>query len=140
MWLMHLSPEVAGHLVVAIRTHRERCVRDNIQLPQALRDLEQSLRIRAMRGQEGSPLADLWEVVQSSSMRQQLLSFDDTAAVLACSKSALKRLVADGALAPVRVGAGIVRFRATDIDAYVAALPTNHGAGTPARSHARSVA
>jgi excisionase family DNA binding protein len=63
---------------------------------------------------------------------QLLLTYEAAAVVLALSVRTLKRRIAAGDVTPVMVG-GLPRIRRADLDAYVAALPSN---GTE-RTHAQ---
>ena len=54
--LFDLSAEVAGHLVLAIRAHRQWADRVACNLPRALHELEAILASRAMRGRAGTPM------------------------------------------------------------------------------------
>jgi excisionase family DNA binding protein len=57
---------------------------------------------------------------QPNLARPLLLDYDQTAVYLDCSRRTVERLVKAGHLQPVRI-ASKVRFRAGDLDAFIAA-------------------
>jgi excisionase family DNA binding protein len=129
--LIDVSPELAGHLALAIGQHRQWADRAGLQLPAGLPEFERHLTSRATQGQRGTPLEDLWRVRDGDQVTRRLLTYDDAARALACSLRTVKRLVAKGQLTAVHL-AGAARIRVTDLDAYVDGLlstnaPTSTG-------------
>lgn len=124
--IFDVTPALAGHLATAIRVHREWAARTGLQLPSGLLELESHLASRAMRGQRGTPVDDLWEVRDGGQVSPRLLTYDETARSLSCSERTVKRLVASGELCAVRLGEGAARIRVTDVDAYVTNLASTH--------------
>lgn len=128
-----VSPNLAGHLVIAIRLLREWATRTAYQLPPGLAEFQEALTSRAMRGQAGTAVDDLFQVRDGQSVTPRLLTYEDAASALACSDRSVKRLVAGGQLRAVRVG-GTARIRLADLDAYVDGLPSNLDSSTGAAS------
>jgi len=116
-----LTAEVAGHLCLAVQQHRQWARRAGLALPDELDQLERALATRARRGQEGTPLEDLWSVRHAQTMSPQLLDYPAAGQVLGVSQRTVKRLVAAGDLPVVRV-LGSARIRVEDIDGYIARL------------------
>jgi len=119
--LVTLTAEVAGHLCLAVQQHRQWARRAGLALPDELDQLERALATRARRGQEGTPLEDLWSVRHAQTMSPQLLDYPAAGQVLGVSQRTVKRLVAAGDLPVVRV-LGSARIRVEDIDGYIARL------------------
>ncbi len=113
--IIDLSREVAGHLAVAVRLYRQRADHDGLGVPAALRDIECEMAARAMRGQQGTPLADPWEARNAEPMNVKVLTYEQAAARLQCSQRTIKRRVAAGDLVPVRSGR-VTRLLVADVD------------------------
>lgn len=126
---LDISAELAGHLAIALRQHRQWAARAGLETPPELADLAEALAFRAMRGQEGTPLDDLWSARDREVVTRRLLTYEETGHALGCSQRTVKRLVATGELTAVQVGRGTVRVRAADLDAYVQDLPALPTAG-----------
>jgi excisionase family DNA binding protein len=131
-FLLDVSPALAGHIATAIRVHREWAAGAGLQLPEGLVEVESHLASRAMRGQRGTPVDDLWEVRDGQLVSPRLLSYEDTGRALSCSVRTVKRLVAAGDLPAVRLGEGSIRIRVSDVDAYVAGLSSTNPTGATA--------
>ncbi|MGI8578636.1 MAG: helix-turn-helix domain-containing protein [Nocardioidaceae bacterium] len=116
--MLDVDAEMAGHLAVACRLYRERARRDGIGVPAGLAGVERMLAARASRGQRGTPLAELWSVVQHRDMEPELVAYRDAARLLGCSERTIKRRVAAGDLPVVRVGA-MPRIRVSDLHHYI---------------------
>lgn len=116
--IVDISAEVAGHLAVAVRLYRQRAGHDGLRIPPELRDVEREMAARAMRGQQGTPLADLWESRNAEPAFGKLLTYQQAAARLNCSERTIKRRVATGELVPVRSGR-VTRLLVTDVDDYI---------------------
>ncbi len=119
--LVTLTAEVAGHVCIALQQHRKWARTACLAVPDELDELERALAIRARRGQEGTPLEDLWSVRHAQTMSPRLLDYAAAATVLGVSERTVKRLVAAGALTPVRV-LGAARLRVDQVDDYLARL------------------
>ena len=119
--LVTLTAEVAGHLCLAVQQHRQWARRAGLALPDELDQLERALATRARRGQEGTPLEDLWSVRHAQTMSPQLLDYAATAQVLGVSERSVKRIIATGDLTAVRIG-GSSRVRVEQLDDYIARL------------------
>jgi len=128
LFVIALSAEVSGHLAVAVLEHLRACKRLRLATPPELPDLVRELANRATRGQDGSPLSDLWQVRQASGMSSKLVSYADAATVLGVSPTTVKRLVRSGDLTPIHL-LGSARLRVCDIDEYIERLAQN--ASTP---------
>jgi excisionase family DNA binding protein len=126
--LVDVTAELAGHLATALRMHRDWAARTGIRVPAGFAELEQAFTSRARRGQPGTALEELWVLRQSPDMTPRLLTYSQTATALSCSERQVKRLVADGLVPAVRVGAGAARIRVSDLDAYVTSLQPARGA------------
>jgi len=132
LFVIALSAEVSGHLAVAVLEHLRACKRLGLATPPELPDLVRELANRATRGQDGSPLSDLWQVRQSSGMSSKLVSYADAAKVLGVSPTTVKRLVRSGDLTPVHL-LGSARLRVCDIDEYIERLAQNTSTPNPWR-------
>jgi excisionase family DNA binding protein len=131
--LIDVSPELAGHIALALGQHRRWAARTGLQLPAGLSEFERHLTRRATQGQRGTPLEDLWAVRDGAHVTARLLAYEDAAAALSVSERTVKRLVARGQLRAVRV-AGTARIRVCDLDAYVDHLSTTHTPTTTGES------
>jgi len=119
--LLTMSAEVAGHVTIAIQQHRAWARTAGLALPDELDQLERALAIRARRGQDGTPLEDLWSVRHAQTMAPQLLDYAATAKVLGVSERSVKRIIATGDLTPVKIG-GSSRIRVEQLDNYLELL------------------
>lgn len=119
---MDLSAELAGHLKIAMKTHRQIAARQAIPLPSGWVEIEAAMTQRATRGQAGTALDDLWDFVESRRIEPRLLTYEEVAAAMNCSSRHVKRLTSEGALRSVAVG-GATRVRLCDLDAFLEALP-----------------
>lgn len=131
--VVDVGPALAGHLAVAIRRHREWADSRGWELPPGLTEFEQYLASRAIQGQSGPSLDQLWQARDGDHVTPRLLTYEDAASVLACSDRSVKRLVAGGQLRAVRIG-GTARIRVADLDAYVDGLPSTLDSSTGAAS------
>jgi excisionase family DNA binding protein len=116
--ILDVSREVAGHLALALQGHRDWARVRRLALPKELDEIERALAIRARRGQVGTPLENPAEPLEAEPVSPRLVTYADTAALLHVGERTVKRLVAAGALRPLRIG-GAARLRLTDIDAYI---------------------
>jgi len=119
--LMTMTAEVAGHVCIAIQQHRKWARTSGLAAPDELDEIERALATRARRGQDGTPLEDLWSVRHAQTMTPRLLTYAATATVLGVGERTVKRLVAAGDLTPVRIG-GSSRVRVEQLDDYIARL------------------
>jgi excisionase family DNA binding protein len=124
--MLDLTPEVAGHLAVALANYRKWAATSGMQVPAVLRELQSASASRAMAGQTGTPLGDLWQVQQSRTMTPRLVTQAEAGVMLSCSDRTIRRLVASGQLTAIRFN-GSTRLRVTDIDAFIDQLQ-NEGA------------
>jgi len=121
LFVIAMSAEVAGHTCIALQQHMKWGHTSGLALPAELAELEKALANRARRGQEGTPLEDLWSVRHAQTMSPRLLDYAAAGQVLGVSVRTVKRLVAGGDLPVVRV-LGSARIRVEDIDGYIARL------------------
>ena len=114
---MILDPdrELAGHLAVSMRKHRQWAAQQRLRLPAEWADLEKIFTLRATEGQPGTSLEDLWTFRESRFMEPKLMTYDEAASVLACSVRQVKRLVSAGDLTPIKLG-GLSRLRVADVE------------------------
>jgi len=119
--VLSVTAEVAGHVTIALQEHRKWARRAGLALPEELPEIERALAIRARRGQDGTPLEDLWSVRHAQTMTPRLLDYAAAGQVLGVSVRTIKRLAAAGALTPVRV-LGASRIRVEDVHSYIARL------------------
>ena len=119
--LLEVSAETAGHLAVAIRAYRKAARANYLAVPADLIHIEAAMAERAMKGQDGTPVDELWQVQEAASVTPELLSIADTARKLRCSERTVKRRIAAGELAAVKDGR-LTRIRPTDIAAYLQRL------------------
>ena len=129
--ILDVTAEVAGHIAVALRLHRDWAARAGMLVPSELEQVHQALAKRARQGQRGTPIEDLWEVRHRDHVAPRLVTYADAGRMLACSQRTIKRLVAAGHLTPVHIG-GAARLRITDIDAYIAASASGGSEGETA--------
>ena len=120
--VLELTAETAGHLWVAIERHKRESLRSGMQVPADLDDLAKVLAARAIRGQSGTPMDDLWEAVQCESVQRKLITYAEAGRALAVSERTVKRLVASGDLQAVHLSTGAARVSLTELDGYVARL------------------
>lgn len=122
-WCDLLSAEDAGHLAVAVRLYRHSARAQGIAVPSTFAAYETELASRAMKGQEGTPLDDLWAVAKPGPMPTppRLLTIQEAAYAMHMSLRTAKRRVAEGTLPSVKVG-GLTRVRVGDLDAYLERL------------------
>ncbi|CAN5860351.1 hypothetical protein BH23ACT8_BH23ACT8_15700 [soil metagenome] len=111
----------AAHLAAAIRQHRRSMAAHGHPHPAALLDLEAAFTSRARRGPGGATLADPAGIVDDQPMDSVLLTTPRAAELLSLSPRTVKRLVADGRLASVKIG-GARRIRRADLDRYAEGL------------------
>ncbi len=119
--LVTMTAEVAGHVCIAIQQHRKWARTASLAVPDELDEIEHALATRARRGQDGTPLEDLWSVRHAQTMSPQLLDYAAVATVLGVSERTVKRLVAGGDLPVVRV-LGSARIRVEQLDDYIEQL------------------
>jgi excisionase family DNA binding protein len=116
-----LSREVAGHLCLAVQGHRQWAQLRGMAIPDELADLERQFQIQARQGQAGTAVEKPGAALEAEQVSPRLLTYADAAALLHVGERTIKRLVAAGALSPLRIG-GSVRLRLSDIDAYIERL------------------
>lgn len=105
------------HLGAALRTYIRELRRDGISVPKAVAELE-----IAVRGGQGRSTVDAAPEADDHDRVDQLaMSYRRAAARLDVSDSTLRRLIAAGEIAVVRVG-GATRIRSVDLESYVAGL------------------
>ena len=119
--LLDPSAEVAGHLAVAVRTYVDSSRRGYRQTPPELEGFIDAMSARAMRRQDATPLADLWEAQHRDHVTPKLLTIAQAARLLACSTRTVQRRITSGDLPAVHCGQ-LVRIRATDLDDYLSNL------------------
>lgn len=116
--ILDMNSEVSGHLAVAIRMYRNLCTQQGQRVPPTLREIEQAMAQRAMRGHEGSSLDQSPRAGNPHVVNRKLLSYAEAARAMSCSVSTVKRRIAAGELAAVRDGR-CARIRAVDLDSYI---------------------
>lgn len=121
LFVIAMSAEVAGHLCIALQQHVKWGQTSGLALPAELAELEKALADRASRGQHGSPLSDLWQVRQTSTVPPQLVSYADAARILGVGQSTVKRLVRAGDLTAVHI-LGSARLQVAEIELYITRL------------------
>ncbi|CCH77736.1 Excisionase/Xis, DNA-binding (modular protein) [Nostocoides japonicum T1-X7] len=119
--VLEVTPEAAGHIAVALLLHAKEARKAALDLPVGLDDLTTAFVNRARRGQDGSPLQDLWKVRQAAVVTPRLLTYADTAKALGVGESTVKRLVRRGDITAVHV-LGAARIPVAEVDAYITRL------------------
>jgi len=119
--VLSVTAELAGHLCLAVQQHRQWARTAGLAVPDELDQLERALANRARRGQDGTPLEDLWSVRHAQTMTPRLLDYAAAGQVLGVSVRTVKRLVAAGVLTPVKIG-GSSRIRIEQVDDYLERL------------------
>lgn len=113
--------ELAGHVAVGLELLRQRLREQSIEYPA---DAE-TLRLEALSVHRVS-FPDKTEVVADAAVVAEppfLLSYADTARLLDCSTSTVKRLVESGVLEPVRLSAnGRPRISRAALEEFIASL------------------
>lgn len=109
-----MSGDLAAHLAVALAAHRVRLGRDGIPEPDGL-DAFYELAAALSRGQDRSIL-DVGRRSAHPDVDRKALSHKETATMLGCSVSTVRRMIRAGTLPTVRVGARGVRVPATAVD------------------------
>jgi len=121
--LIVLPRWLAGYLVNALQQLRILLQNSCIEIPDELDQLQKALALRFPKGQEGSPVDDLGNALQSlvnDHRRPPKLLTDLTGAahVLDVHPSTVKRLARDGKLTKVKLGRS-VRYRLSDLQKLV---------------------
>jgi len=129
LFVIAMTAEVAGHVCIALQQHRKWARTAGLAVPDELDQLERALANRARRGQDGTPLEDLWSVRHAQTMSPQLLDYAAAGQVLGVSVRTIKRLVAAGDLPVVRV-LGAARVRVEQLDDYIARLTESASTST----------
>lgn len=124
--VLTLTPELAGHIAIALELHRRWWTQPGRQLPDGLDELARAMRDAATSGQEQQQIDNVVDLDQIAPV-PLAYSYEDAARLLRCSARKVRRLVTDGELTAVRLG-GLVRIRRADLNAYLAAAPTNGSA------------
>jgi excisionase family DNA binding protein len=120
-WLLELSPGVAGHLAIAIHSHRSWAAGVPMRVPLELVELERVWSQAATGGQGRPAFDELRDLSERPAMSPRCLSYESVASALDVSVRTVRRLVSGGDLPSVRVG-GSVRVRVSDLDSYVESL------------------
>lgn len=123
--MLGLSEDVRKHLAVAIRAYRTRSRELNLPVPPELRQLEEGWAAslsgsgRVRTGQPGSTFDAVGRLAQALSHGdgEELVTQQQAARLLGVSPSTVKRRVASGDLAVVKIGRS-VRLRREDIRRY----------------------
>jgi len=108
---------LAAHFAHALDQEVEWCRRNGLRLPDGW-DALRMLAFGLLKGQDGSTFDGVAGPVEADPMTPEALSLQAVSAVLSCSLSTTKRLVAAGDLPAIRLGRS-VRVRRTDLDAYL---------------------
>lgn len=114
-----IEPNVAAHLVHALRQHRRWCRDQGEALPAELAAVEAQLLATA--GHSRPNLAGAWLDADSSADGSLALDYVAAGVVLGVSRRTVQRLVADGHLPVVEI-AGCRRVRRSDLETYVEGL------------------
>lgn len=112
---------LAGHMALALRTHRDALRRQHVPEPPGLLELSE-LFLSWGRGM--APGAD---VLPGPAVQRMVLTVAEVAEVLAVSERTAKRLVASGELVSVLVG-NSRRVRVSDLETYLERLGGPGGA------------
>ena len=122
LFLVELSPEVAGHLAVAIELYRRELRKASGWAgPELLDDLGVMAQKNARGRQEVTAVLDLVDLLEDGRIMPLLLSKTAAAQALGVSLRTLHRLIAAGSLPAVTVE-GRVLIRRSDLEAYAAGL------------------
>jgi excisionase family DNA binding protein len=122
-----VAPPLAGHLAVALQTHLKWLRRSQLREPEGLQDMVDLFRMRASGGQRVTAVDALEELRDATAMAPLLITYEQAARSLSCSPRQVKRLIAAGDLAAVRVG-GLARIRVTDLTDYTHGLTSRRNA------------
>ena len=93
-YMLDLTPEVSGHLAVALANYRKWAATSGMQVPAVLRELQSASASRAMAGQTGTPLEDLWQFHQTRTVTPRLVTKAEAGVMLRCSERTIRRLIA----------------------------------------------
>jgi excisionase family DNA binding protein len=113
--LLLVDDEARAHLLRALAGYRQDCRRDRVAFPAGLADLIATLA--ASNGQQRPTFAPIDSDGDDRPM-PLLLEPADAARALSLSERTLRRLVRDGELAAVKVGAA-TRFAPEDLEQFV---------------------
>lgn len=122
-----VSPGVAGHVAVAISTHRDRLRTSGHYLPEPELTAVQDVFQRAATSCQDTTILDRLDGLRNASPMAKALTLQQVSQVLAVSTRTVERLIDDGLLLAVRIGSRSVRVRVVDLDRYLAVLPTTGG-------------
>lgn len=126
MLAVALDRDLAGHLAVALRRHREELARRSRARPPGLLDLEEMAAEIARSGQERSEASSVPADLQGGSRDREWLSANEVVQVTGLSVSTVRRHIRSGALLSKLFGRAR-RVRRTDLDSFL-----ERGAPTPA--------
>lgn len=115
--VLTLTPELAGHVAVALGFHRRWLAGRGWALPAGFDELAAAMQDAASTGQARTNIANIVDLDQVGAV-PLALNYDDTGRLLGCSSRQVRRLVTDGRLPFIQLG-GLVRIRRTDIDAFL---------------------
>jgi len=118
--LLELDAATSAHLAGAISRHFAWARTNGIRPPAQLLDLGEMCVHSARRGQAGTTIDGIASLLDAAAMSPPplLVSYAESARLLGVGERTIKRMVADGALSPVRVGASS-RIRRADLDSFV---------------------
>ena len=121
LFLLELDGEMAAHLVNAIARYRRDLRRWDAPAPPGLGDVESLMLKSARRRQESTCRPVPSALVDDEPMTPLLLTREQTAGLLNMHERTIDRLRARGELPALRIG-GLVRFRRSDVEDYVARM------------------
>ena len=115
------SEELLAHVAAALALHARRMRSEGRSVPPGLLVIAEWAADCVRSRHSPTVLDGLARVLDGRVMDPLLLTKHDAATLLRMSVRTVERMAANGTLTPVKV-AGSVRFRRSDLDAYVAKL------------------
>lgn len=104
MILVDLTPDVSGHLAMALRQHMKWARATGLLLPEGVARLERAFTNQAIQGQRRTALDSPAPSIHDQHEEPLLVTYGTAANKLSCSTRTIGRLVAAGKLTPVKVG------------------------------------
>jgi excisionase family DNA binding protein len=119
---VEVAPALAFRVAEAVERYRVAATVNGGSAPIGLAEVRDVFLDSARSRQEPSNQQNLVDLFDAVLVTPRLLRISQVVTALASSTRTVERLIASGALPTVLVGAGSVRVRLADLDAYVESL------------------
>ncbi len=115
---IHIDPDLAGHLAVAVRRHREVCDRLGYAYPTELAELEETLAGIAHGGPERPRMAPAGNSANVRGVDHDWFSPAEAVIATGLSPRTIRRRIADGSLSSSKIGR-CRRIARADLDDFM---------------------